>query len=468
MEIDGLRGGPFVLFPTVEVEGFGRTCLPVDGEGDGLFAGTYDLNVEMLRSRVARCRRLAATVQVAEWEAIAARAEAAVAAGDAVACGQLLGPAIIAAEELLCRRESTRPVSGGRPPVISATLFGERQGEWSIGVGPDWPRETPPDFTRSNLSFAQALEVIDGTTLPNFWRYVEYERDNYRWDRIDNILDRTRGRQLSLKSFTLCWGGIGGCPPWLRELTYRDQLAAIENWVTAMVRRYKGAVSCWETVNEMHDWAFGNPFAWDHGQRLEVTRLVNELVGVLDPGTPRLINHCCIWGHYVQSGEFYSWTGRRFPVSWSPLSYLDEVCAAGIPFEAIGLQFYNPGRDILTCYETLEKFLPFGKTIQITEMGTPSATFQDGIETGQVDPMAGWRGPWDENRQALWIDRFFRTVGRIPQVTALNYWDFDDAQAFIPFSGLVRKDGAPKAGYTALHEIAREWREFMGDHRGHR
>lgn len=82
--------------------------------------------------------------------------------------------------------------------------------------------------------------------------------------------------------------------------------------------------------------------------------------------------------------------------------------------------------------------------------------------------IAGWRGPWDESRQARWIDRFFRTVGRMPAVTALNYWDFDDAQAFIPFSGLVRRDGVPKAGYTALQQIARDWREFMGDHHGHR
>ena len=115
---------------------------------------------------------------------------------------------------------------------------------------------------------------------------------------------------------------------------FDQQKKAIETWCTALVGRYKGRVKAWETVNEMHDWWFSNPMGWSHEQLMDVTRMVNELVGALDPGTPRVINNCCIWGDYLQGLNDRAWT---------PRTYLEEVIAAGIKFEGIGLQYYNPG-----------------------------------------------------------------------------------------------------------------------------
>jgi len=457
--IDGIQGDAFALFVTLEVEGFGRTCLPVDGDGMGLPPGNFNLAVELLRSRMARCVRLAATGNAPEWQAINAEVSAAVAAQSASESSRLLGIAIVATEELLYQQKQAVARRGPNAPVISATLFGERRGEYAIGVGPDWPVDALPDFTRDPRSQDLALALIQGTTIPSFWRYIEFEQGKPRWERIDQLLERAKAKHLRIKSFALYWGGIGGCPPWLRDLPYAQQLTAIERWVETIVTRYKGEVHCWETVNEMHNWCFGNPFHWSHAQLLEVTRLVNEQVGALDPGVPRLINHCCIWGDYVQSKACGTWSQAAWDADWTPLAYLDEVCANHIPFEVIGLQYYNPGRDILTCYETLEKFAAFGKELQITEIGTPSAPARaTSVETGQTDPMSGWRGPWTPERQALWLDRFYGTMGAHPQVTAFNYWDFDDAQAFIGHAGLV--DGAyqPKSGYQRLQALAQQWR----------
>ncbi len=343
--------------------------------------------------------------------------------------------------------------------MISATLFGERRGEYAIGVGPDWPADAPPDFTRDPRSQELALALINGTTLPTFWRYLEFAQGKLRWERVERILAQASAQRLRVKSFALYWGGIGGCPPWLRDLSYARQLTAIERWVTQVVTRYQGEVHCWETVNEMHNWGFGNPFNWSHEQLLEVTRLVNELVGALDPGTPRLINHCCIWGDYVQSRAGSTWRQTPWAADWTPLAYLDAVRDQGIPFEAIGLQYYNPGRDIYTCHETLGHFAAFGKEIQITEIGTPSAPARSAsVETGQADPMSGWRGPWTVERQALWLERFYTVMGAQPQVSAFTYWDFDDTQAFIDQAGLVDAAYRPKPGYARLHAIAQQWR----------
>lgn len=458
IKVEGIRGDRFVLFVFLDIEGFGRTCVPVDGDGAGLCPGRYGLSIELLRSRAVRCKNLAESLSVSEWDTISDQVEYAINSGDAASCSRLLGAAIVAAEELLYRKKLSESHETARAPVFSTTLFGERQGDYSIGVGPDWNPKTAPDFTRAPRSAMLALALVSGTTLPNFWRYVEFEKGKLRWERIDRILEMTTSAGLRLKSFALYWGGIGGCPPWFRTLSYPAQLAAVEEWVTAIVDRYRGRISCWETVNEMHNWSFGNPFAWTHEQSLEVTRLVNELVGVLDPGTPRLINNCCIWGDYVQGGAGRTWQESEWQPDWTPLQYMEAVCERSIPFEAIGLQYYNPGRDIYTCFETLEQFAAFDKEIQITEMGTPSSPARSaGVETGQTDPMSGWRGMWTPERQALWLDRFFTIFGATPCVTVLNYWDFDDAQAFIANAGLVDREFQPKPGYSALAALARRW-----------
>lgn len=459
LTIDGIQGDAFVLFVTLDVAGFGRTCLPVDGDGAGLTPGTFNLAVELLRSRAARGQRLAASATVDEWQALADDVLTAVDAHHAAQCSRLLGAAIVATEELRYQQAQRDLRQKANKPLISATLFGERRDDYAIGVGPDWAVDAPPDFTRAPQSRALALDLINGTTLPNFWRYLEFQKGKVRWERIEPLLEQAQAKGLRIKSFALYWGGIGGCPPWLRDLSYTQQLTAIEQWVTLIVNRYRGAVHCWETVNEMHNWCFGNPFTWSHAQLLEVTQIVNELVGALDPGTPRLINHCCIWGDYRHSRAGGTWSKMPWAADWTPLAYLDEVCGSGIPFEAIGLQYYNPGRDLYTCHETLAHFAPFGKTLQITEIGTPSAPARlSSVETGQTDPMSGWRGPWTPERQALWLDRFYTIMGAHPQITAFNYWDFDDMQAFINQAGLVDGNFQPKPGYGTLQTLAQQWR----------
>jgi hypothetical protein len=223
-------------------------------------------------------------------------------------------------------------------------------------------------------------------------------------------------------------------------------------------------------VNERHDWAFANPQHWSHEQLLEVTILVNEIVGALDPATPRVINNCCIWGDYVQG------LGEGF---WTPLGFLDEAISRGVPFEGIGLQYYNPGRDLMECAAHLDRFSQLGKQVWITEMGTPSQTA--GVEAGwvterrpdgtpflskpsgpagspragQVDLMAGWRGPWTLERQADWCEYWYSMALSRPFVRALNWWDVVDSRAFVASGGLLDGNYEKKPAFERLLQLCR-------------
>lgn len=438
------RDTPIAVHVLYAAPGYGPMWLSADNEGRGYTASddTHVLIDELAFSQVARCHARAAGADPPEAAAdILSRLPRPSGRGDRLSSAEaraLLGDALRAGEDIEHALSQGR---GRRGALLSATFFGERQGPYAIGVGPDWPAESVPDFLRPAPQWELIAQVCQATTLPNFWRWVEYEPGSFNWAPLDLIMDYALDRGMSVKSFALYWGGIGSVPPWFRHLPYDRQKEAIRRWIETVVVRYRGRVGAWETVNEMHDWHFANRFGWTHEQLLEVTRLVSDLVGQIDPGTPRVINNCCIWGDYLQHSGMTD--------KWNPRTYLEEVLQEGIAFEGIGLQFYNPGRDMLQMALHLDRFITLGKRIYITEMGIPGAPTVLNSETGQIDPVAGWRETWTEARQADWVDRFLCLVTARPEVAAVNYWDFDDTQSFIPSAGLLDSQGRPKPSYHA-------------------
>ncbi len=139
-------------------------------------------------------------------------------------------------------------------------------------------------------------------------------------------------------------------------------------------------------------------------------------------------------------------------------TYIDDVVANDVQFEAIGLQYYNPGRDMMELSRHIDRFAEFGKDIYITEMGTPSAPGDAAaVATGQVDPMNGWRGVWSEIKQADWVEYFYSIALAKEAIRMMNYWDVDDARAFIGQAGLLDGNGVPKLSFQRLKELGRKY-----------
>jgi GH35 family endo-1,4-beta-xylanase len=435
---------PVAIHLLFAARGFGPLWLTADNGGAGYVddGQTRRLLPELAASQVASCyRRVARDSQPEGARHLLGELPAGtIQAGDLglEEAAKWLGQALRIGEDIE-QVLSARRGHGGA--LLSGTFFGERRGPYAIGVGPDWPSNATPSFLRPDDEWSLIGDACQATTLPSFWRWIEYQPGQFNWAPLDRILDYAEQHNVRVKSFALYWGGIGSVPPWFRNLSYTSQKEAIRRWVETMVGRYRGRISTWESVNEMHDWYFCNRFNWSHAQLLEVTRLVSEVVGALDPGTPRLINNCQIWGEYLQHSGMEG--------KWNPRTYLEAVLAEGIPFEAIGLQFYNPGHDMLQMAIHLDRFITLGKRIYVTEMGTPSAPDSPDSPTGQQGLAAGWRDTWTLEQQADWVDRFLTLATARPEVAVINYWDFDDACSFVPFAGLLDAEGRPKPAYHA-------------------
>jgi len=102
----------------------------------------------------------------------------------------------------------------------------------------------------------------------------------------------------------------------------------------------------------------------------------------------------------------------------------------------------------------IDRFSGFGKPLYITEMGTPSAAGDmKEVETGQVNLMNGWRGTWNEEHQAEWIEMLYTIAMSKDAIRALNYWDIDDNQSFIKYAGILDMNGNPKPSFERIRKL---------------
>jgi hypothetical protein len=137
---------PIAVHAYLAVPGFGYTWATADNKGAGYAEGKISLIHELASSRIARCERAAEAYGL---EPNLQEARSRLKTGDPMGS---LAAALVAGEEieLIHARTvlQTRERSSHPGPIISAPLFGERVGQWAIGVGPDWPLEQVPDFLR--------------------------------------------------------------------------------------------------------------------------------------------------------------------------------------------------------------------------------------------------------------------------------------------------------------------------------
>lgn len=432
---------------------YGYCWLTADSQGEGYVGGKIDLLAEVWQSQLARVQRLAIQYQqsvdlasvMSQWQAGAGLAA-------------LTGIVVIGEDLELAHAQNAiaHPAPNNKRcnPLISATLF---------QCGPSWLQLDPiqkPDILRPQAQWPLISAVANCTVLPCFWGWVEYQRGQLLWEPLDRIAAYAAENHMLLKSFAICWGGC--LPPWFRELDFTDQLLAIEHWACALIQRYGQQIDIWEFVNEMHDWNFANPLLWNHEQILQITRLVSEVVGGLAPGKPRVINNCLVWGEYVQEGKGGG--------PWIPLTYLEEVIAAGIAFEGIGLQWIfryagQENRDLLECALHLERFASLDKALYLTEMGVPASPLPRGASAdAPLDAAVGWRGTWTAERQAAWLEAWY-TIAASHGVVFMNWWDFADQDAFIVNGGMVDADGRPKLVYYRWLDVCarNRWGRFSNN-----
>lgn len=293
-------------------------------------------------------------------------------------------------------------------------------------------------------------EVLNFGTLPFYRASTEKVEGQPDYSAVDAILEKMAGTGILRKGHPLVWFHHAGIPEFLKMKSWEDVQRSCREYILTSVSRYRSRIHAWDVINEAHDWA--NELGFDQQQLLDLTRLAADTTRVADPTAFRVVNSCCTWGEYVAEGKTYKGPLNR--EARTPLEYLKALETAKVSYEAVGLQLYNPVRDMLEIERQMERFFIFGRPVHMTELGVPSSSAQaKGMGTENV-----WHGEaWSERVQADWVKQFYTICYSKPQVQAITWWDFADP-AFIRDGGFLDKGFRPKESYERLKSLIASWK----------
>jgi endo-1,4-beta-xylanase len=451
---------PFRIGVPLTVPGFGRPFVYADNRGEGHTPRSVSrhaplfLNYELAADRLATVRRLqgecreagfavssGVVARVADAERLLEAAEAL--ADDPPAAArpamESLRESLWAGEMIVVERARQRIAQRGPRPGF---LFGCN----AFGYN---------DYGRP---FAERFEaVFDYATLPFYHSGVEPVRGQRDYSRVDSLLSWLGSTRIICKGHPLIFPLGTVMPPWLRNRPFDETRRGCLDYVSASVSRYRDRIHVWDVLNELHvQPEVGTGYTgFTCEKNVELTRQALNAAREADPTCYRIVNSTGTWGDY--------YLGRQ-PAVWqqSVYDYLRQLEEARCDYEAIGLQYYHSGRDMLEFERDLDRFEAFGKPIQISEVGFPSSSGDvpdaEWWGGGKGGSRMAWHGEsFSEETQADWLEQVYTIAFSKPSVVALTWWDLSDP-AFIPHGGLVREDMTPKKSYERLAALRRQWR----------
>ena len=316
-------------------------------------------------------------------------------------------------------------------------------------------------FAGSDQYRERFTALLNFGTVPYYRNTTEQTEGTLDYSRAEAILEKAAGTPLLLKGHPLLWFKRQNMPAFLLKKSWPEVKASSREYALNTVGRFRSRIHTWDVINEAHDWA--NEMKYSPEQMVEITAMMSRAAREADPTAFRVVNNCCLWAEYAATRTTNSQPLDR--PSRTPVEYLKSLADARVDYDAIGLQIYAPGRDMMEIERHLERFIALGKPIHVTELGIPSAnnkitvtTYEDRGRTIPYPIDAVWHGSeWSEQIQADWVEQFYTLCYSKPQVEAITWWDFKDP-GYMPNGGFVTTDLRPKGSYERLGKLIQGWR----------
>jgi endo-1,4-beta-xylanase len=457
---------PFRIAVPLRVPGFGHVFVYADNQGVGYTraslakSGELLLNYEFARDRLVtvrtlldNCRELGVTIPPAMGRRIEAAAaflgKAETRRQDRVCCARLamksLCESLWAGESLVFELAKFRIAKQPPRPGFLFGAFAER-----FATGPDWYRE-------------YYTQLLNYATIPFYRDMVEKVRGVVDYSRPEAILKAMQNTSLMVKGHPLIFLTPGATPAWLKNLPFDETQALCVSRVRDVILRFRNRVHVWDVINEAHvqpDEGKLEMTGFTREGNVEMTVSALRAAHVADPTCFRVVNNTGTWCDYYMGRKPWPW-------QQSVYDYLTMLKDAGAEYEAVGLQYYSSGRDMVEFERNLETFKTFGRRVHITELGysSSSASSPEDVRENTVWWGGGvggaklvWHGEkFTEASQADWYEQVYTIAYSKLWVDAISMWDFSDP-AFIPHGGIVSEDGTPKESYRRLQALLAKWR----------
>lgn len=262
------------------------------------------------------------------------------------------------------------------------------------------------------------------------WRDVEPAKGKYDWDLFDLAISNSRSYGAKEMMYSFC-----GTPEWAADGEPRDATATevfgpystvapnmkdFEDYVRAVVKRYKDDISAWEVWNEASSPQF---FQGTPAQMREMTEIVRDVVKEEDPDG--LVTMASVQTHRK---DYYKGFGEP---------YLAELAKAGWPIDVYNGHFYPFGEAGPAARR--EQIAMFRKTL--SELNAPNKPLWDteinyytGVPGGEPN------GRITGDRAAAWAVRTYLDGWRLD--VPRNYWYFATVE-YDAFPGIQTRPGDP-------------------------
>lgn len=448
----------------VAVPGFGEVFLYADNRGAGYTAkscgktDTLLLNYEFAADRLAavhrlidECRRSGVIIsadvsnRVKSSEKFLAKSNEA-GSDDKVVSGwamESLRDSLWAGEMIVMER--ARHLIGQR---------GARPG-FMFGCNGFRFREYGSPYTR----FFESL--FNYATLPFYMSGIEKEKGKPDYSRVDALLNAFQNTRIICKGHPLIFLlPDSATPDWVFNKPFEETKQICLNHIRKSISRYRSLIHIWDVINEAHV----QPDTENNvevipgltkEQNVELSCAAAKTAREEDPTCFRIINITGTWSDYYMGRKPAGWQQNVF-------DYLKALEDAKCDYEAIGLQYYHSGRDLLEFERDIERFSHFNKPVHITELQFPSSSEDVPESEWWGGGVGGSRFPWHgteftETIQADWVESIYTLLYSKPYVDAITWWDLTDP-AFVPHGGLINEDMSPKESYFRLKSLIDKWK----------
>lgn len=432
--------GLALLWP---VDGFGRVLLPTTCLPER--AQPYNLNVELARAKLMQIVN-----KREDWaffdnidgleESITEARELFIEAiqhiSDSSRASRLadesLKKATVSSEKLAIRQ--------------AESLFVERGRSHNFGRGCLGCRVNPGQVSEAKY-FENLLDLFGFVTIPVNWGQIETHRGNYNYSSVDACINILARKRLAMCAGPLLRFTKEHVPGWLLQsgVGFEKVREAAYRFVSRTVARYAGSIHAWRVISGMN---LFNDFGFSFEQILEMTRTANMAVRQRSDRVLKIVEISDPWGEYYATA----------PGTIPPLVYVDMVVQSGISFDAFGLELRvgrdEAGmhvRDMMQISSVLDYFGAVGKSLYITELEVPS---EGGGGSQEMEAAGEWHRPWDQLRQARWIEQFYKIALSKPFVEAVTYAHLTDVgDSAAARSGLLTAEFGVKKSFQVLKKL---------------
>lgn len=282
----------------------------------------------------------------------------------------------------------------------------------------------------------------------------------YDFSKSDFLVDWAMSQNMKVRGHVLVYANDSGytIPGWLlareRGITSVQAQLMLRQYITAVVRRYKGKIAMWDVINEaIEDFDNGRPYNlrdsfWYRKLGVKFIHYAFVYAHEADPACKLYYND-----YNIEGG------GQKANKMFALITYLKSI---GTPINGVGLQFHRSINDIPTpgdgYYQMLQRISNNGLSFMITELDISMPV----VSLPQSDPNFGAipLNPNDLNIQAQSYAAHVQMALSFPNCEGIQLWGVTDKYSWIPyfFGGrgaalLIDNNYNPKPAYTSVANV---------------